>query len=265
MKLIEMRRVAPIEKILERLAKLENTLVEGNIQTENSEQPKLDQPFDGKTEKKTLAVDFPLEEVPFPVSRSANSFPKTENRIEIIEPPQKFVETETPDAISDFNKTPIKVVEANLVSTNSSRILTNEIIAAMPIKLPPITSEELEHIEDNWLDAEFERKLQQSGDNLNLIKTASKIVTDLIGDNSSNGNAALLGSIQNGLGTAFAPAKSKPAFIIPEMDLDEGSAELPELPENPTEEEMRAYAENHPFVKKVMRIFRAKIVEIKKV
>jgi DNA polymerase-3 subunit gamma/tau len=52
MKLIEMRRVAPIEKILERLAKLENALVGANFETENPEQPVSVQSFDGRTKKK---------------------------------------------------------------------------------------------------------------------------------------------------------------------------------------------------------------------
>jgi hypothetical protein len=135
----------------------------------------------------------------------------------------------------------------------------------MPLKLPPITSEELEHVEDNWLDAEFERRLQQSGDDLNLIKNAPEIAAKLIGDNSSNGNSAHFASAQTGAGTAYAPTKAKSTFVIPEFEEDESSTEMPVLPENPTEEEMRYYAENHPFVKKAMRIFRAKIVEIKKV
>ncbi len=264
MKLIEMRRVAPIEKILERLAKLENSMLGADFPSENPEQSKTVQSFDGKAEKKTLTIDFPLEEVPFPVSASVESSLKPEDKVETIKIAEDFKEIEIPNDFSDIDKTPLNTVEANLVSSNSPRILTNEMIAAMPLKLPPITSEELEHIEDNWLDAEFERKLQQSGDDLNLIKNASKIVADLIGDYSSNGNsAALLASIQNGAGMAFAPAKAKPAFVIPEMDADEVSGEMPVLPENPTEAEMRRYAENHPLIKKAMRIFRAKIVEIK--
>jgi DNA polymerase III subunit gamma/tau len=265
MKLIEMRRVAPIEKILERLAKLENSLVGIDFQTEDSELSKPIQSFDGKTEKKTLTIDFPLEEVPFHVSISAKSPIKVENEIETINVAEKFEGIQIPNVISDFDKTTVTIVDANHVSSNSIRILTDEMIAAMPLKLPPITTEELEHIEDNWLDAEFERKLQQSGDNLNLIKNASKIVADLIGNNSSNGNSSAFATIQNGSSTAFAPAKAKSAFVIPEFDDDKDSAVMPVLPENPSEEEMRCYAENHPLVKKAMRIFRAKIVEIKKV
>ena len=61
---------------------------------------------------------------------------------------------------------------------------------------------------------------------------------------------------------AFAPAKIKPNFVIPNFDEEEAS-EIPVLPENPTQEEMWHYAQNHPLVKKALRIFRAKIVEVK--
>ncbi len=39
---------------------------------------------------------------------------------------------------------------------------------------------------------------------------------------------------------------------------------LPELGENPSEAELIAYAEAHPIVRKAMRIFRARVVEVTK-
>ena len=63
-KLVEMRRVTPIEKLLERLAKLEDSIGNGNLQTENFDVNTISK---HSTEKKTLKTDFPLEEVPFPV------------------------------------------------------------------------------------------------------------------------------------------------------------------------------------------------------
>ncbi len=64
-KLIEMRRVTPIEKLLERLAKLESAIGNGNFPTENIETEKAASPT---SEKKTLTIDFPPDESPFPVS-----------------------------------------------------------------------------------------------------------------------------------------------------------------------------------------------------
>jgi len=266
MKLIEMRRVVPIEKILERLAKLESASFGADVQTENSALSKSVESFSAKTEKKTLTIDFPIEEIPFPVSTQSISPAKVENQLDSPTTiSENFNDIESSSNIPFYGKTPVISSELSTASTNSERSFSAKLIAEMPIKLLPITSEELEHIEDNYLDAEFERKLQQAGDNLSWIKNASEIVASLIGENSSNGNSATFDSIKNGAGVAFALAKSKPSFVIPEIGEEEISDEIPVLPENPTEEEMWHYAENHPLVKKALRIFRGKIVEITKV
>ena len=266
MKLIEMRRVAPIEKILERLAKLENASVGADIQPENSEQSKTVESFSDKAEKKTLTVDFPLEEVPFPVSTSAVLTEEAENEVETTsEATDTYNNIQNANVISVDVETPVNTTELTNAPVNLPDYFSPEFAAAMPLKLPPITSEELEHIEDDYLDSEFERKLYQAGDNLGLIKNTSEIVAALFGGDAANGNSAVFDSMSNASGTAIAPAKAKPAFVIPDFDADETSDEMPVLPENPTEEEMWHYAENHPLIKKALRIFRAKIVEVTKV
>jgi DNA polymerase-3 subunit gamma/tau len=266
MKLIEMRRVAPIEKILERLAKLENASLGAGFQTKNSAQSKPVESFSSKAEKKTLTIDFPLEEIPFPISIRTISSSNCEIEIKASSKiTEDFEDFETQDNIPFFSETPVNTPELDNASINSEQSFSAKLIAEMPIKLLPITSEELEHIEDNYLDSEFERKLQQAGDNLFWIKNASEIAAILIGENSSNGNTAALNTIQSGAGTAFAPAITKSTFVIPEPNTEEITDEIPVLPENPTEEEMWHYAENHPLVKKALRIFRGKIVEITKV
>ncbi len=70
----------------------------------------------------------------------------------------------------------------------------------------------------------------------------------------------------NGSTIAFAPAKDNKALeIVAEMSkVEEIDETIPELPDNPTEEELWKYAENHPKVKKVLRIFRGKLVGVKK-
>ncbi|HLM61665.1 MAG TPA: hypothetical protein VK308_12740, partial [Pyrinomonadaceae bacterium] len=85
------------------------------------------------------------------------------------------------------------------------------------------------------------------------------------GENQQNNLTATIETSNGGTATAFAPAKAKPNFVIPNFDEDEESSEIPVLPENPTEEEMWHYAQNHPMVKKALRIFRGKIVDVKKV
>jgi len=258
-KLVEMRRVVSIEKILERLAKLEAAF--GNVQTENSIKEKSSEK---SAEKKTSTIDFPLEEVPFPVSNNSTSVVEAENPIEIA---NEIVDTHEEilfqEPVSVFENSPSaspKQIDSTLTFAES--FASN--LESLPMKLPPILSEELEHIEDAWLDDAFERKLQQLGDDLSPIKNASEIVELLLGENQQNSFAAKIEISKGGAAAAFAPAKDKPSFVIPEFD-EEESVEIPVLPENPTEEEMWQYAQNHPLVKKVMRVFRGKIVEVSKI
>ncbi len=258
-KLVEMRRVVSIEKILERLAKLE--IAFGEVQTQNSIQEKSSEK---PVEKKTLAVDFPLEEVPFPVSNNPNPVIKAENPIElapIIADTHKEIPFQEP--VSVFENSPsVSPNRIDSTPTFAESFASN--LESLPMKLPPILSEELEHIEDAWLDDAFERKLQQLGDDLSPIKNASEIVELLLGENQKNSFAAKIEFSNGGAATAFAPAKDKPSFVIPEFD-EEESTEIPVLPENPTEEEMWQYAQNHPLVKKVLRVFRGKIVEVSRI
>jgi DNA polymerase III subunit gamma/tau len=329
-KLIEMRRVAPLEKILERLTKLENALVNGASLSETI--VRAETPF----EKKTLKVDFPAEEVPFPVSAakiqfsSQSSSPEaasskgglavalaeapvstdvfapvaetksvsdiqlselTPARKEISEPAEfrERFESKEPDfsvepafydvpfEVSDFTgenqfETPkpksdfaAEQLPANSDEQPATTIVQRsslaEIIAAMPAKMLPISSEELEHFEDDKLDAAYDIRLARAGDNLFPLKHAAKIVELLIGAPAANGFTEP-NQISNG--SAAVKAKAKPVFEIPNFDEDDETDEMPVLPENPTPEEMMAYAQKHPLVKKVVRAFRGKIVEVKK-
>ncbi len=346
-KLIEMRRVAPIEKILERLAKLETALSNGNLPAANVVQSAA------PLEKKTLKVDFPLEDVPFPVKNvSSSTFQvsaqnKTSNGIEtttseieikgeikakpsepetepstISEPPEfaesfsnsleisaptngfsavqkdeTIAENTTEFQIANFkfqiredseienfnNKTQPENSTGNSkrnfernfenhrsLSGNSDQNANpptantklRDLIASMPVKLMPISSEDLEHFDEDKLDAAYENKLSIIGDNLFPILNAAKIVEDLIGIIESPDFPANFDN-QNGSAAATAPAKAKPNFEIPNFDTDDESDEMPILAENPTQEDLLAYAHKHPLVKKVLRTFRGKIVEIK--
>ena len=229
-KLIEMRRVLPIENLLERLAKLENAIVNGNFPTEISNEEVFVEPI---TEKKTLTGDFSIEEVPF-AAKEVSSF--------------KF-QVSSQEKISTSNEP----------QTNSKSL---DLIASMPIKFPPISAEELEHIDDSWLDDAFERELQMLGDDLSPIPNASKIVEDLLDENYINQISTKIETSNGGAPTAFAPAKETVAFVPPGYET-EISEEIPVLPENPTEEQLRQYAEQHPLVKKTLRIFRGEIVEVR--
>lgn len=261
-KLVEMRRVQPVEKILERLIQLENALANGNAPAKTSIQNK---PVEPTPEKKTLTVDFPSAEVPFPVSdrtvfkaegvEAANVADKNET-VEIVPIVEVSASEEKSFSPTEHSEPEIETPAPTFAERAA------QIIEAMPIKMLPISSEELEHIEDNWLDETYERRLQQLGDDLKPIKTVAQLVELLLAENQEDIPAANSEN-SNGAGAAAAPAKSKPAFIVPDFSANE-SDEIPVLPENPTEEQMWEYANNHPLVKKALRIFRGKLIEVRK-
>ncbi len=263
-KLVEMRRVVSIEKILERLIQLENALANGNAPSEIPTQNKI---IERQPEKKTLTVDFPLEEVPFPVSGGAVSEVNAEKSDADI--PQETGKDNFPtDFVPTFEELP--PIESNYFEPEIAPVAeptfaerAAKVIEAMPIKMLPISAEELEHIEDNWLDDAYERRLQELGDDLKPIKTASNLVEILLAENRENNLSATI-ETSNGTAAATAPAKVKTNFVIPDFSENE-SNEIPVLPENPTEEQMWEYANNHPLVKKALRIFRGKLIEVRKV
>lgn len=270
-KLIEMRRVTPIEKLLERIANLESAISNGNFQI--SDENKVNQFNQNQAiqEKKTLTTDIPPEEFPFPVS-NLNYSPKLEDKVEEKQSEQPknedFNNHSTKDDSVDlsYDDSFVNSESKSSFSKETSAFIENfksNFVDNLSIELSQITSEELEHIEDNWLDSAYEKKLLLSGDELSFIPNASKIVESLIGNSTkeidiqsqiSNGNSAV----------GFAPARDI-SHLIPQLNEEEISEEIPVLPDNPTEAELYKYAESHPLVKKALKIFRGKILEVKKI
>lgn len=269
-KLIEMRRVSPLEKLLERIAKLESAISNGNLQI-NSSSPAI-QPQEKKTlisETKQRNYDFSGDEVPFPVNESKNVSFKTATveqtvtstiSVETVEK----VETKIENPVFEeppFNDFPEPTFSDSEFPSNKP-LISDDFLSSVKFKLPPISSEELEHFDDNKLDDAFENKLARLGDRLFPFSEAEKLAQIIIGGTvSQNGNAF---ETSNGNGTAAATAKAKPSFEIPDFDADDADIELPVLSENPTQEELLAYAHAHPLVRKTLRTFRGKIIEVKK-
>ena len=145
----------------------------------------------------------------------------------------------------------------------TAKTRTSELAAfveSMPASLPPISSEDLEHVEDKWLDSAYEKRLQISGDDLGPIANASELVESLIGFASGKDVEIAAISPSQVNGSAAAPARIIPdVFQTLEEETDADS--LPPLPENASPEEILAYANAHPAVRNVLKIFRGKIVE----
>src|SRR5207253_3665149 len=118
-KLIEMRRVQPIEAILNRLASLEKsagTLLQAADPVK--EESKAAVVF---SEKKTLILDVPLE--------STSVFEAG------VESGEAETQSDEPPA--------------------NERKIDYSSITSIPVRLSPISSEELEHIENPWLDTAY--------------------------------------------------------------------------------------------------------------
>ena len=254
-KLIEMRRVTPIENLLERLANIENALPEYAKSANAGTSPS---PAD--QEKKTLVSEKTAENDPnadefethsFPIDKIAlqNSGPESGSARDDVEiegftdlPAREFVVLDEP---SDF----IERFTANIADSDF-------------LDLSPISSEDLEHADDTWLDAAYEKKLGFLGDDLSYLPNAVKFFEQFARKNVS----AESKESENKEFSAAAGAGNRADFshLIPTEEIYDPDAKLPELPEDPNDEQLKQFAEHHPAVRRALKIFRGKITEIKK-
>ncbi len=252
-KLIEMRRVVQIEDILTRLAKLEALSVSGEVSKTSDTtigQPSAEISI---SEKKTSITEIPAEEFPFPVSST-----RILTEPEIVKEPVLAEE--------DLNLPIDRKDEFSLAKPEPSEFIKQfnaNITDNFSIDVSNVTSEELEHIEDNWLDSAYEKKLEVSGDSLSFIPNASEIVKALIG--SSDTVAAATTQNTEHAFKASAGESGSFSHLIPQLSAEEESHEIPELPDDPNDEQLLQYASAHPIVKKALNIFRGKIVAVKKI
>jgi DNA polymerase-3 subunit gamma/tau len=280
-KLLEMQKVTPVEQLLERLSKLENALG-GNGSSlppsataepaRKSEPINLSDFAEPNIEKKTLTVDFPLDEIPFPVNASRIQSVATVAAAPVVA--AKPAEAVVAEAI--VSAAPVIAIEPKPelpppmpeppVEDKPKNAYLNLIPDDIPIKLPPISAEELEHVEDTWLDNAYEECLRRTGDDLNIIKTAAQLAAALIGANGqSNGSAQKSETSAAANNGASAAAAKIPIFVPPTFDSSKEANEMPVLPENPTDEQLLEYAKNHPLVKKVRWHLKAEIVKVSRI
>nr|MCU0238692.1 hypothetical protein [Pyrinomonadaceae bacterium] len=260
-KLMEMQRVTAIEQILERLAKLENfspteekkTLIleSQESRVESQEEKVSNSTFQISDSKPKVALD----EVPFPTKTeqvkaeqnkseeipvSINTENVVENEQSKIENQKSKIEEEEPFFAEDSRNAAYQI--PNLDFTKISRLMYE-------------TDLDLSHYEDTKLDAAYEERLIREGDHLKTIKNASEIVSLISSEKSVTATSSTNG-------TAVAPAKTKPIFKLDFLEEKIESTEIPVLPENPTQEDLMKYAENHPKIKLILQKFRGKIVQV---
>ncbi len=239
-KLIEMGRVTPVEQLLERLSRIERSLGAPQLENEIKSTASVPDP-----EKKTLISGPPHETV---AHQSAPHLPPEEPSYLMESPADEF--EPRPEIVPD-------------VRITNSPVYDLSFLDSIKLTLPDIDSAELEHIDDAWLDNAFDEKLLRSGDDLLPIQDSPKLAELALGKNSAN-TVSDINSFSNGNGGgATATPRDLSAYVPPVFDDGEG-AEIADLPHGATEEQLYAYAHSLPAVKKALRIFRGKIVEVKK-
>ena len=246
-KLIEMRKITPVEQLLDRLIKIEKAL-EGSSNI--AEDLKESEPQ--TEEKKTLAPEVKVKKES---SALGSNPPQTENELPKSQLPEKEESQPEKDfaaLIKEKRKNDARIEKKGAIRIDPD---------SMPVKLEPISAEELEHVEDKRLDREFELRLQREGDNLRVPKDPDELVSALFDRPEASKPSEQIVET-NGSAAAAAPkrTRNRALEIVSEItEADEIEESVPILPENPGKEEIRDYAKNHPIVKKVKRVFKGKL------
>lgn len=231
-RLAEMNRVAPVEQILARLADLESSLgsVEPRaaIAAPSRPEPAAPEKKTLKTEPASVSAPPPPEEPPF--------YPE--------EPP-----FEPPPHIDDLPAEP------------SPARMEFAVPDDLPSKIPPRKPEELEHFEVPALDSAFDETLLRSGERAVFFRVNTELKTQLLPAAAAAAQAVAAGSYRN-----YERDRERviPDFARPPEEPDEDLTMPEPPPENATTEELLDYAKRRPDVRKVMRLFRAELVDIRR-
>jgi DNA polymerase-3 subunit gamma/tau len=162
-KLIEMRSVATIESILERLNAL-STGVPTSAKPDQSIAASAS--ADIVSEKKTLKAEAPEP-------------PKAATQGSVSQFPDQPSDEDLGFDHSSYEEPVPDTAPAHTAPATPQPAMANK-VAAPPIRLPSLTAEDLEHIDDQRLDDAFENKLLMSGDDLTPLGTSEKIVAELL-------------------------------------------------------------------------------------
>ena len=228
-KLVELRRLVPIETLIDRLNELNVSSVPAAEPVATPAKPEL-RAAAAAEEKKTLNSEPPS------IPDGPGSFSSV-----IQDEPEDLVFT-------DLENAPVPM-------SSTRPAIDLSFIGNLPSKLPPLTSEDLAHIDDAWLDDAYERALMFSGDDLMPIASATEFVATFVEPHAAAHAAA---------GSGGTSVKTFDLSLIPPRRDDSEDDTMPatELSADPTDEELLEYVRQLPTIRRVMRIFRAEIVGI---
>jgi len=208
--------------------------------------------------KRLASIESILERLSDLESGSASSVDKAKAAAAPSE--KKTLKTEpTLSAASESTPT-VNAPAIEIVVSRPPSIDIASFVSSLPVKLPPIPSEELEHVEDTVLDDAYERKLALSGDDLAPIDGISEMVKALVANTASAepvlpSYSAARGSNGTSAAAAIALAEFKDAGE-PEDSV------VPTLSENASQTELLEFAKAHPAVRNALKVFRGKIVRV---
>src|SRR5690606_12082622 len=131
-----------------------------------------------------------------------------ERDLSALEPPEE--QFDLPDVVTELP-------QESAIEQNKWPALDLSFIDSVPVKLPPISSEQLEHIDDDKLDAAYESALQRAGEVLKPIAGAEDIYRSLV-----NEKAAAVSS----QGAAAVPARDVSAYSRPVREIDSDEVAL---------------------------------------
>ncbi len=241
-KLIEMRSIASLESILERL----DALTSGQPSPARTlSTSAATASADNTQEKKTL---------------------KTEP-----EPPESPAKPDYEAAVQEvtvagsLTTVPVEEPVFDAPPTNEPPAVASPVVQpyVQSVRLPYLSSAELEHIDVQRLDDGYEEKLRLTGDDLLPLKGSDKLIEALFGMGFGNGVTTPSKAAAHGSAAATAPAYDVAKLKEGIVPVEE-AVELPVLGNDPTEEELLEYANAHPSIRAAKRIFRAKVVSVRK-
>jgi len=243
-KLVEMKKLAPIEDILKKLGSGTNAAAAS-----------------AGEEKKTLKSENAVA----PTKASA---PKAAARVETKPERETPAPAPTFDAAEpddDFVFEPPSD-DIGLADEGISIPIPEPSVPFIPrtydgnLTLSSIPTELLVHYDDVKLDDAYEEALRREGDDLLPVPSGVELAQSLSTRARSRSNGPR--SHSAGGGTAARTAVDLSHMMPKEIDLDEQA--IPALSADPTEEELKAFANSLPIVRLAKQIFRATVVEVRK-
>jgi len=229
-RLVEMRRLTPIDKIIERLAALEKAFG-------TAPETPLSQAA-AAAEKKTLNSEISVPPVESP-EVFINTVPEEPF---FAEPPPEVVYDET---------------DGEPLPAESRYDLS--FLDKLPVRLADISTERLEHHDHERLDNAYEELLYRSGDQRPLENVVGLIAA--FGEEKAFSVSA---GASNGSNERLSPSKvldtPTTSTVEPAPDIP-----VPTLGENPTDDELKAYAEAHPIIKRVAAALHAQVISARKI